>query len=295
MTKFRDQLVLVSKVDTENDIWLIQTGARQWGTYNEKNQLTQPHDGEYAALVQIDLIKGRPYRVGPKLDLPVSAQVVRAHFAWALPHHVAVQTELWKYSAGIEDSILKDFIVAVIGDAKIMYAFYQGKASHSFHHSAKGELFIHSVEVAVNAKKMAVEFGLGKRTQDCAFVCGLLHDIGKLLMFYNTGKNQEPGVNGQHEAFSFMILAEHLKELKARDKVLFEVISATLSAQVSHKKHHEYIEEAIVRAVDRISAHKDELKTAFKGKPSNQLYANAKRGRKLKRLGNCAAKILVSI
>lgn len=285
MNNFRDQLALVSKVDTENNIWLIQTAVRQWCTYNDKKQITNPQGGEYAAVVQINLSSGMPHNVSHKLELPVSAQVVRAHFVWALPGHIDAQTELWTNSASIADPVLKDFLVAVLSDAKIMYAFYRGKASHSFHHSVKGELFTHSVEVAVAAKQMAAEFGLSQRTQDCAFVCGLLHDIGKLLMFYNTGKDKEQGVNGQHEAFSFMVLAEHLEQLKAADKVLFEVVSATLSAQVSHKKHYEYIEEAIVRAVDRISAHKNELQAAFKGKPSTKLYANTPRGRKLKRLG----------
>lgn len=285
MKNLREQLALVSKIDNENSIWLIQSGTRQWFTHNDRDQLINPQAHQYAALVQINLNNGTPHRVSPELDLSISVQAVCAHFAWALPHHKIEQAELFKNSASIEDPVLKDFLVAVLSDAKIMYAFYQGKASHSFHHSLKGELFTHSVEVAVAAKKMAVEFGLSQRTQDCAFVCGLLHDIGKLLMFYNTGKNKEQGVNGQHEAFSFMVLAEHLEQLKAADKVLFEVISATLSAQVSHKKHYEYIEEAIVRAVDRISAHKNELQTAFRGKPSTKLYANAPRGRKLKRLG----------
>ena len=63
---------------------------------------------------------------------------------------------------------------------------------------------------------------------ECAFVCGLLHDIGKIMMFYNTDKNQQKGVNGKHEAFSFMVLAEHLERLKAQDKTLYEAVSAIL-------------------------------------------------------------------
>lgn len=49
-----------------------------------------------------------------------------------------------------------------------------------------------------------------------------------------------------------MVLAEHLEALKAKDKILFEAVSATLSALTARKKHNEYDVETIVRAADRI-------------------------------------------
>ena len=165
-----------------------------------------------------------------------------------------------------------------------MQSFYQAKASKSYHHKHEGELFIHSVEVAVNARMMAVQYNLPKRTQDCVCTGGLLHDIGKVLMHYNTGNDNKTGVNGQHESFSFMVLAEHLEKLKQQDKSLFEAMSAMLSAQVASRKHYDYIEEAIVRSADRLSAHSYELGTAFKNKPADQLFTSAHGGRKYKRL-----------
>lgn len=51
-----------------------------------------------------------------------------------------------------------------------------------------------------------------------------------------------------------MVLAEHLEALKAKDKILFEAVSATLSALTARKKHNEYVVETIVRAADRICA-----------------------------------------
>lgn len=120
---------------------------------------------------------------------------------------------------------------------------------------------------------------------ECAFVCGLLHDIGKIMMFYNTDKNQQKVVNGQHEAFSFMVLAEHLERLKAQDKTLFEAVSATLSVNVNGKKHCEYVIETIVRAADRISAEIYQSRAAFKGKPASHLRASFQPGKHYKRLG----------
>lgn len=69
-----------------------------------------------------------------------------------------------------------------------------------------------------------------------------------------------------------------------QDKSLFEAMSAMLSVQVVNKKYYEYIEEAIVRMVDRLSAHSYELDTAFKNKPANQLFTSAHGARKYKRL-----------
>ena len=104
------------------------------------------------------------------------------------------------------------------------------------------------------------------------------------MMFYNTDKNQQKVVNGQHEAFSFMVLAEHLERLKAQDKALFEAVSATLSINVNGKKHYEHVIETIVRAADRVSAEAYQSRAAFKGKPATQLYANYKSGKRYKRL-----------
>ena len=38
----------------------------------------------------------------------------------------------------------------------------------------------HSVAVAVYARDIAKELGLGEEQQELAFVCGLVHDIGKI-------------------------------------------------------------------------------------------------------------------
>lgn len=81
-----------------------------------------------------------------------------------------------------------------------------------------------------------------------------------------------------------MVLAEHLERLKQQDKSLFEAMSAMLSAQVASRKHYVYIEEAIVRSADWLSAHSYELGTAFKNKPADQLFTCAHGGRKYKRL-----------
>lgn len=124
-------------------------------------------------------------------DLQASELIVCSHLAWRQAQHIGKQNLLWEHAASVQDATLKEFLTSVLCDAKIMHAFYHGRASDSFHHNGKGELFTHSAEIAIIARRLAQEHQLEPREVDCAFICGLLHDIGKILMFYNVVKNQE--------------------------------------------------------------------------------------------------------
>lgn len=282
MNPICSRLAAVIKIDQHNPTWMIQTCGRQWHT---KDKLVKPLDEDYAAIVTIDQSVQRPVSITEPLDIQIDARTVLAHNVWCSPQQHDVQIKLWEGAAAIQDPVLKSFIRDVLSDSQIMQPFYQAKASKCFHHQAPGELFLHSVEVAVNARIMAEQYGLSRRIQDCVFVGGLLHDIGKILMYYNQDNADKKGINGQHEALSFMVLAEHLEKIKNQDKTLFEAVSAMLSAPVAHKKHYDYIEESIVRSADRLSAHNYELKHVFKNKAANQLFANGRGGRTFRRIG----------
>lgn len=284
MTQYTQQLVAVTKSDHQNNLWSIFHRGKQWYTHNNNNQLKSPLDSDYAAIITFDEQSKQPVSVSAPFDLDVKLSTILCHTSCCATQQSAAQIQLWTAASEISDPTLKSFLTGVLSDTSIMQSFYQAKASKSYHHKHEGELFIHSVEVAVNARMMAVQYNLPKRTQDCVFTGGLLHDIGKVLMHYNTGNDNKKGVNGQHESFSFMVLAAHLEELKLEDKSLFEAMSAMLSAQVANRKHYDYIEEAIVRSADRLSAHSYELGTAFKNKPADELFTSAHGGRKYKRL-----------
>lgn len=284
MTQYAQQLVAVTKSDHQNNLWTIFHRGKQWYTHNNSNQLKSPLDSDYAAIITFDEHSKRPVSVSAPFELDVKLSTVLCHTSCCTATQNAAQIDLWTKASELSDSTLKSFLTGILSDTSIMQPFYQAKASKSYHHKHEGELFIHSVEVAMNARKLAAQYKLPKRTQDCVFVGGLMHDIGKILMHYNTSKDNQKGVNGQHESFSFMVLAEYLEELKQQDQTLFEAMSAMLSVQVANKKHYEYIEEAIVRLVDRLSAHSYELDTAFKNKPADQLFTSVHGGRKYKRL-----------
>ena len=284
MTQHTQQLVAVTKTDHQNDLWMVFFRGQQWYTHNTNNQLKSALDSDYAAIITFDEHSKRPISVSVPFELDVKLSTVLCHTSWCAAKQSAAQIQLWTAASEVSDSTLKNFLTRVLSDTSIMQSFYQAKASKSYHHKYEGELFIHSVEVAINARMMAVQYNLPKRTQDSVFIGGLLHDIGKILMHYNTGNDNKKGVNGQHESFSFMVLAKHLEELKQQDKSLFEAMSAMLSAQAANRKYYDYIEEAIVRSADRLSAHSYELNIAFKNKPADQLFTSTHGGRKYKRL-----------
>ncbi|NLC91821.1 MAG: HD domain-containing protein [Methanocorpusculum parvum] len=279
MKKF--DLAWINKIDSTNNIWSVQTRDKHFYQKNCSLKMAQHTDG-YIAVIELNGSQFIQVVDAKLLQLP--SDVVRSHFAWRQPDQLDAQGMLWHYAAKIQDPALKELISNIMSDAKIMHSFYKARASKDFHHNEQGGLFKHSVQVALTAKILANSHHLERGEIECAFVCGLLHDIGKIQMFYNTDKNQQKGVNGQHEAFSFMVLAEHFEVLKAKNKVLFEVISATLSANVNGKKHHEYVIETIVRAADCISAETYQSRAAFQGRPTSQLYATFKPGKRYKRL-----------
>lgn len=273
----------VSKVDSVSGTCSIQTRDHQFYKHKSKTQVDQ-HEGGYTALVEIN--NGKLSKIFDTKFLQLPGDVIRAHFAWRHTHQVDNQGMLLHNAASMKDPALKELLTAVLSDEKIMQPFYQARASQDFHHSEEGELFNHSVQVARTAGHLAHRHDLEQREVECAFVSGFLHDAGKILMFYNTDTKQQKGVNGQHEAFNFMVLAEHLEALKDKDKVLFEAVSATLTAAPTRRKNNEYIVETIVRAADRISAETYQHRAAFKGKPASQQRVGSKSGRRYKRLGS---------
>lgn len=280
MTDF--DLAWINKVDATNDIWSVQTRDKQF--YKQKYSFGVPqHTDGYIAVIELNGSQFTRALEAELIQLPY--EVVRTHFAWRQPEQLDCQGMLWHHAALIQNPVLKEFLTNILLDAKIMHPFYMARANQDFHHNEKGGLFNHSVQVALTATLIAQNHALEQDETECAFVCGLLHDIGKIMMFYNNDKNQQKGVNGQHEAFSFMVLAEHLERLKDQDKTLFEAVSATLSVNVNGKKHCEYVIETIVRAADRVSAETYQSCVAFKDKPASQLYAIHKSGKRYKRLG----------
>jgi len=95
-------------------------------------------------------------------------------------------------------------------------------------------LLEHSVEVALTARMLCQQYQLDSRTADVAFLGGLLHDVGKLYLYYNNSSG--------------------------------EGICSCLSASVG-KQQIQYMPETIVKMADRLSAEVYHWRRVFVGLP----------------------------
>jgi len=135
MKKLTSQIALITKIDHHNNLWLLTTAGNQWPTYNNKGQLTNAVDEEYVAIAQIDLQAKKPHHVSAPLELHVSANTVKAHMIWCSSTQMPAQVQLWQRASEMSDTTLKEFLIAVLSDTKIMMPFYMSRASKSYHHN----------------------------------------------------------------------------------------------------------------------------------------------------------------
>lgn len=243
------------------------------------------HNKRYNRLAALEFQKGKPTKVLFLINKSIPEKISKMHFECSLPNQAYRFMGLWRAIFSMKNETLKKFIISVMSDDTIIPLFYKARGSLSYHHSYVGGLFDHSHDVAMQSKLSAVTNLLGDTSIDCAFVIGLLHDIGKIHMYYNKDLNGNlVGLNTQHEALSFMILKDHFDILKAESPVLFEAVANSITARTNRPMHNEYIVESIVRNADYISAEINQNKMAFEGKPNSHYYADFNNQKRYKRL-----------
>lgn len=178
--------------------------------------------------------------------------------------HGQMIEQLWQFYAGLPSGGVRQFVQGLLFDKPFIAAFYRGKASHHHHHDYEGGLLEHSVEVALTARMLCQQYQLDSRTADVAFLGGLLHDVGKLYLYYNNSSGE--GICSSHEALNFMKLEPYLEPLMAREPRVFEALTACLSASVG-KQQIQYMPETIVKMADRLSAEVYHWRRVFVGLP----------------------------
>ncbi|PSJ37795.1 HD domain-containing protein [Zobellella taiwanensis] len=222
-------------------------------------------------------------QLGSVQTLPavVGRQQVEHQLAWLSGQQQALLMDVWSMLAVIDDEVLRDFLLDILSNDAIMAPFCNSRASHRHHHDQPGGLLAHSHEVAMTAAMLCSQYGLGQRSIWVAFVGGLLHDIGKIRMYYN----ENAGICGQHESFNFMVLGQQLERLRLSSPKVFEALSACLETKVG-KYTDPYQVASIVRMCDRLSADVSNWKNAFARVPAYFWYARSSRDQQLyKRLG----------
>ncbi|MCT7655010.1 TraI domain-containing protein [Oceanimonas sp. NS1] len=183
------------------------------------------------------------------LPAVVGRQQVERQLAWLPEPQQSLLMDVWSMLAVIDDEVLQNFLLDILSNDAIMAPFCQSQASHRHHHDQRGGLLAHSHEVAMTAAMLSSQYGLGQRSIWVAFVGGLLHDIGKIRLYYN----ENTGTCGQHESLNFMVLGQQLEQLRLVSPKMFEALSACLEARVG-KYADPYQVANIVRMCDRLSA-----------------------------------------
>ncbi len=192
-------------------------------------------------------------------------QLWEFHLGLALNEsHGQMIQALWRFYAMLPPGGLRRFSLGILRDRRFITGFYRGRAIHHHHHDHVGGLLEHSVEVAMTARMLCRQYRLDGRTADVAFLGGLLHDVGKLYLYYNVEAGE--GICSQHEALNFMKLEPHLQSLMSQDPRAFEALSACLSASIG-KPLIQYMPETIVKMADRLSAEVFNWRRVFAGLP----------------------------
>lgn len=263
-------------------VWQFSSGEREVSLSLMPLQMQAVNpDGQW---VLADIVhQGGVSRLSSVAPLPqlVDKQKLTRQLALVSEEQKPLLEEIWSMLAYIDGEALRDFLLEVLMNDSIMVPFCQGQGSHRHHHDELGGLLAHSHEVAMTAAMLCNKHQLGSTSVWVAFVGGLLHDIGKIRLYYN----QPSGMCVQHEAYSFMLLADPLDRLSVRAPKTFEALSACLSAKVG-LYNEPYQVASIVRMCDRISAEVSNWRRAFVNAPAYYWYAKSPLDNQLyKRLG----------
>ncbi|MHB0819549.1 HD domain-containing protein [Stutzerimonas stutzeri] len=269
-------------VDEVSSSWRFAAGGREFFQSVSSDRMQQCNaEGQWIVAElgaqqnqwQLRNVRPLPGRIG--------RSQLEQQLAWVdctLRDHLA---DIWSMLAYIDDEALAAFMLSVLADPDIMMPFCLCKASHRHHHDHAGGLLAHSYEVARTAAMLCSQYQLGIRAASVAFVGGLFHDIGKIRLFYNDAA----GICGQHEAYTFMVLAGPLEQLRKQSPKLFEALSACFAVRVG-KCADPYQVADVVRMCDRLSADVFNWKSAFDRLPHYYWYGKSDLdGRLCKRLG----------
>jgi 3'-5' exoribonuclease len=192
------------------------------------------------------------------------------HFQQATSQQVRALSDIWSCLLFIRQPALRQFFLQVLSDPQLVAGLYQGRASQSFHHAYEGGLLDHCHEVAMTAAMLAWRHQLAIDEICVAFVGGLLHDIGKIAMYYNQPSGS--GVAVQHEELSFMLLSAYLQPLQANAPRIFEALCGCLQAN-SWRRTADYLPVDLVRMADRLSTDVANWKSVFAHHPAHHWFA----------------------
>jgi len=268
----------------ETERWHFSSPCRDLALWLDSQVMSGVRPEGQLLMLELDLQKGSRAVSNPIIITGVEDKAtLDRHFTWLPAGKAYILRDIWGMLGHLQDPAMRAFYHAVLTDDTIMRAFFHAKASHHHHHDYVSGLLVHSHEVATTAATLCLLHKVGPLSACVAFVGGLLHDIGKIHLYYN--QYDEEGVCGQHESFNFLVLAKPLETLRVLSPKLFEALSSCLSVKVgSHSDA--YLPASMVRMCDRLSVEVCNWRRAFADVPPHYWYAKSPHDEQLyKRLG----------
>jgi len=285
--KLMAELVWVRRVGWgggETERWHFSSPCRDLALWLDSQVMSGVRPEGQLLMLELDLQKGARAVSSPIIITGVEDKAtLDRHFTWLPAGKAYILRDIWGMLGHLQDPAMRAFYHAVLTDDTIMRAFFHAKASHHHHHDYVSGLLVHSHEVATTAATLCLQHKLGPLSTCVSFVGGLLHDIGKIHLYYN--QREGMGICGQHESYNFLVLAKPMETLRVSSPRLFEALSSCLSVKVGSRVDA-YVPASMVRMCDRLSVEVCNWRRAFTDVPPHYWYAKSPHDEQLyKRLG----------
>ena len=181
---------------------------------------------------------------------------------WAI--HPGDLVRLVHQVASIRHPSLQGLMNALLGEVQRAWAYLQMPASLNHHHNEPGGLLHHSLEVVDHLTGLwpgnapALE-------RDLLITAGLLHDIGKILVYRGTQGYTDLGQVLHHDALTLEILGPYLGNL---DPTLANTLRHLLCRSDRDSQYPRSALKAALQQADALSAEQYYQRQAFEGLPS---------------------------
>ncbi|SFD95906.1 HD domain-containing protein [Thiohalospira halophila DSM 15071] len=131
-------------------------------------------------------------------------------------------------------------------------------ASKGCHHTGRGGLLEHSLDVAEGAQRATESMGMSPLQREATVLTALLHDIGKVLLHSRDGY-RIPGDAKEHAILLDFALAQPMAHLKEQD---LDAYSALWQVIDGYKRKDRYAAPfaALIESLDSVSAQTDVLR-----------------------------------
>lgn len=159
---------------------------------------------------------------------------------------------------------LREFVNRVLLDSRIKPFLLTCKASQRYHHSYRGGLLTHSVDVMHLAARLAAETALTRDELELTVVGAFLHDIGKVRTVGDSDNRPVSYRVVRHETQNNRLLEPHLSWLRQQDPLAATVLDYTFdqfSLPATKRARPRFIGVDFILAADQVSAAKDGRKS----------------------------------